>query len=225
MKAITLSFFFVLGFYSFSNAQNKRLYEFPEYQKAVFNQTRTSTGKQGARYWQNYSDYKLEAFLDASNNHLSGKGSIVYHNNSPAALKDIHLRLYQDLYKRGTARSVPLPVEDLHDGTFIGSLKINGIQYIIDNKPVNQNQITIFCTDLCIDLADSIPSGGSGLIELDWSFPIPSASSDLSRMGRYDDNFFFGLWYPQVAVYDDIRGWDDTSHLNMSTLEMFLMKK
>jgi len=34
-------------------------------------------------------------------------------------------------------------------------------------------------------------------------------------MGRYDDNFFLGLWYPQVAVYDDIRGWDDTPHLGL----------
>jgi hypothetical protein len=34
-------------------------------------------------------------------------------------------------------------------------------------------------------------------------------------MGRYDDNFFLGLWYPQVAVFDDIRGWDDTPHLGL----------
>ena len=34
-------------------------------------------------------------------------------------------------------------------------------------------------------------------------------------MGRYDNDFFFGLWYPQVAVYDDMRGWDDTPHLGL----------
>ncbi|HBE41554.1 MAG TPA: hypothetical protein DDW27_10200 [Bacteroidales bacterium] len=215
MKAITLSFLIVLAFYSFSNVQNKGLFEFREFQKAVNNQTRTRTGEPGARYWQNSSDYKLEARVDDSKNILSGKGSIVYHNNSPAALKDIHFRLYQDLYKRGTARSVPLPVEDLHDGTFIGSLKINGIQYMIDNKPVNQNQITIFCTDLCINLTDSIPTGSSAVIELSWNFTIPSSTEVMRHMGRYDDNFFLGQWYPQVAVYDDIRGWDDTPHLGL----------
>ncbi len=215
MKAITLLSLLVMAFCSFLNAQNKGLYEFREFQKAVNNQTRTRTGEPGTGYWQNSSDYSLEARVDASKNTLSGKGSITYHNNSPATLKEIHLRLYQDLYKRGTARSVSLPVEDLHDGTFIGNLKINGIQYIADNKPVNKNQVTIFCTDLCINLADSIPSGGSAAIELSWNFTIPSSAKVMRHMGRYDDNFFLGQWYPQVAVYDDIRGWDDTPHLGL----------
>lgn len=215
MKAISFSFLFALAFYSFSNAQNKSLYEFREFQKAVNNQTRTRTGEPGARYWLNSSDYKLEAFVDASKNMLSGKGSIIYHNNSPAALKEIHFRLYQDVYKKGTARVIPVPEEDLTDGTYIGSLKINGIRYMLDNKPVDSRQVTLFCTDLCICLTDSILSGGSCLIELEWSFSIPSSSSNLRRMGRYDNDFFFGLWYPQVAVYDDMRGWDDTPHLGL----------
>ena len=54
-------------------------------------------------------------------------------------MKDIHLRLYQNLYKIGTARILPVPQEDLTDGTYIESLKINGIQYILDNKPVDNS--------------------------------------------------------------------------------------
>jgi hypothetical protein len=215
MKTIKLSILSILFISGLTEAQQTGLFEFREFQKAVNNQTRSLNGEPGAKYWLNSSDYKLEASLDASKNTLSGQGSMVYHNNSPAALKDIHFRLYQDLYKRGTARSIPVPPEDLHDGTRIESLKINGIQYILDNKPVDNSQVTLFCTDLCIRMADSIPSGGSGVIELEWNFPIPSSSSFLSRMGRYNDNFFLGLWYPQVAVYDDIRGWDDTPHLGL----------
>jgi hypothetical protein len=215
MKTMKLSILFILVLSGLTEAQNSRLFEFREFQKAVINQTRSRNGEPGARYWQNSSDYKLEASVDASKNILYGKGSIVYHNNSPSAMKDIHLRLYQDLFKRGTARIIPAPVEDLTDGTFIGSLKINGIRYISDNKPVDNNRVKLFCTDLCIHLADSIPSGESGLIELEWNFAIPSSSSAIKRMGRYEDNFFFGLWYPQVAVYDDIRGWNDTPHLGL----------
>jgi len=215
MKTIKLSFLFILVLSGLTEAQNSRLFEFREFQKAVINQTRSRNGEPGARYWQNSSDYKLETSVDASKNILYGKGSIVYHNNSPVALKDIHLRLYQNLYKSGTARTLPVPQEDLNDGTRIGSLKINGIQYMLDNKPVENNRVTLFCTDLCISMADSIPSGGSSLIELEWNFTIPTSSSAIKRMGRYDDNFFLGLWYPQVAVYDDIRGWDDTPHLGL----------
>ncbi len=215
MKTIILSILLILVISGFTAGQNTGLFEFREFQEAVDNQTRTRNGEPGARYWLNSSDYKLEAFVDNSKNTLSGKGSIIYHNNSPAALKDIHFRLYQDIYKRGTARVIPVPVEDLTDGIYFGSLKINGIRYILDNNPVDKRQVTRFCTDLCINLTDSIPSGGSGLIEFDWNYPIPSPSSDLRRMGRYDGNFFLGLWYPQVAVYDDIRGWDDTPHLGL----------
>ena len=215
MKTIKLSFLFILVLSALTEAQHTGLFEFREFQKAVINQTRSRVGEPGAEYWQNSSDYKLEASVDASKNILFGKGSILYHNNSPAAMKDIHLRLYQNLYKSGTARTEPVPPEDLTNGTYIGSLEINGFRYIFDNKPVDNSRVTLFCTDLCIHLADSIPSGESGLIELEWNFAIPSSSSALKRMGRYEDNFFFGLWYPQVAVYDDIRGWDDTPHLGL----------
>ena len=37
MKPIIFSFLFVLVFYSYSNAQNKGMYEFREFQKAVNN--------------------------------------------------------------------------------------------------------------------------------------------------------------------------------------------
>jgi hypothetical protein len=215
MKTIKLFILLILVIPGLTEAQNTGLFEFREFQKAVNNHTRSENGEPGVGYWLNSSDYKLEAWIDASKNTLSGKGSIVYHNNSPAALKDVHLRLYQDIYKKGTARMEPVPPEDLTDGTYIGNLKINGIPYIIDNKPAESRQVTRFCTDLCIRMADSIPSGESAVIELEWNFPIPSPLSDLSRMGRYDDNFFLGLWYPQVAVYDDIRGWDDTPHLGL----------
>jgi hypothetical protein len=215
MKTIKLTFLFILVFPGLTEAQNSRLFEFREFQKAVINQTRSRNGEPGAGYWQNSSDYKLEVSVDALENILYGKGSIVYHNNSPVALKDIHLRLYQNLYTSGTARTLPVPHEDLNDGTYIGSLKINGIRYILDNNPVDNNQVSLFCTDLCIHMADSIPSGGSALIELEWNFTIPTSPSAIKRMGRYDDNFFLGLWYPQVAVYDDIRGWDDTPHLGL----------
>jgi hypothetical protein len=215
MKTIKLCILIVLVISGLTEAQNPPLFEFREFQKAVINQTRTHNGEPGSKYWLNSSDYKLEASVDASKNILSGKGSIVYHNNSPAALKEIHFRLYQDIYKKGTARMEPVLPEDLSDGTYIGSLKINGIRYILDNKPVDNGCVILFCTDLCIRMTDSIASGGSGVIELDWNFHIPSSFSDLSRMGRYDDNFFLGLWYPQVAAYDDIRGWDDTPHLGL----------
>ncbi|KAB2840788.1 MAG: M1 family metallopeptidase, partial [Melioribacteraceae bacterium] len=43
-------------------------------------------------------------------------------------------------------------------------------------------------------------------LKIEWSFIIPSVSP--VRMGAYDStSFFVALWYPQIAVYDDIAGW------------------
>jgi len=142
MKAICISFVIVLTFIANINAQNVKLYELPEVQKAINKETRTRTGIPGIKYWQNYADYTLEALIDTSKNILAGTGTIVYHNKSPFTLRDLHIRLYQDIYKQGSARNFPSSLEDIHAGTNIDSLNINGKQYMLFNKPANQNIAT-----------------------------------------------------------------------------------
>ena len=89
MKTICTFFVIILIVNSNTTAQNVKLYELPEVQKAIIKETRTRTGEPGIKYWQNYSDYILEAFIDTSKNILKGKGSITYHNNSPVTLRDM----------------------------------------------------------------------------------------------------------------------------------------
>lgn len=214
MKAISTFFAIVLTINTVSNAQPTKLYEILEFRKAIRNETRTGYGEPGCKYWQNYSDYSLEAYIDTSKNILNGKGSITYHNNSLVTLKDLHIRLYQDLYKIGSARNFPSAVKDIHDGTYIDSLSINGKQYILLNKPANHMIANRSCTDLYIILSDSIVSGSSCVIELSWNFIIPSSQWP-RRLGRYSDDFFLAQWYPQIAVFDDILGWDELCHYGL----------
>ena len=214
MKAICTSFVIILTFIASITAQNVKLYELPEVQKAINKETRTRTGIPGIKYWQNYADYTLEAIIDTSKNILAGTGTIVYHNKSPFTLRDLHIRLYQDIYKQGSARNFPSSLEDIHAGTNIDSLNINGKPYMLFNKPANQSIANRFCTDLHVQLSDSIVSGSSCIIEIAWSFIIPSSQWP-RRMGRYSDDFFMGQWYPQIAVFDDILGWDNIPHFGL----------
>ena len=195
-------------------AQNIELYEIPEFQKAINNETRTENGEPGSKYWINSSDYTLEVFIDTSANILKGHGTIVYHNNSPDVLKDFHIRLYQDIYKIGAVRNFPLLAEDVHSGTYIDSLLINDKSYIRFNKPINQRNINRLYNNLYIQLSDSIVQGSSCVIKIAWNFPIPSSASP-RRMGRYSDDFFIAQWYPQIAVYDDVLGWDKLPHYGL----------
>ena len=52
MKTIKISILFVLVISGLTEAQNSRLFEFREFQKALINQTRSRSGGTGAGYWQ-----------------------------------------------------------------------------------------------------------------------------------------------------------------------------
>jgi hypothetical protein len=58
-----------------------------------------------------------------------------------------------------------------------------------------------------IDLDQPLaPRGGKLTIALSYSFRVPEHGSD--RMGRDGALYEIAQWYPRMAVYDDIRGWN-----------------
>jgi hypothetical protein len=211
MKKLT-TVLFVLMLSYLAEAQNSQLFEFPSFKNAVMKERRTRTGVPGPKYWQNSSDYILEATIDTSKNLLLGKGSVIYHNNCPFPVYYIVLRFYQDVYKKGASRNSEVSPEDLHDGTVVDSLLIDGVKYMHNGEPFGSNQIYTTLTTKFIILRDSIPPGGTAKLEYAWNFHIPT-SSTTRRMGRYSDNFFIALWYPQIAVFDDIKFYDTSPHL------------
>ncbi|HEX2394937.1 MAG TPA: hypothetical protein VHI78_06290, partial [Bacteroidales bacterium] len=214
-----LSVFLLLNSLNIYSQQKNSLFEFREIQEAIENGTRTRQGIPGNRYWQNSSDYEIVATLDIENNRLEGYSTIKYHNNSPDSLRGLLMRIYQDLYDKGNPRNEPIPAETLHDGVIIDSLKINDVTYIKNNIP-EPRKITRYSTLLYVQLNNLIKKGATAKIEIAWKFNIPDGfKASLDRMGRYRNAVFMGLWYPQIAVYDDISGWDDLPHLG--TMEFY----
>ena len=63
------------------------------------NEYRTATGEPGPAYWQNQSDYIIDATLDDQRNLIKGVATITYTNNSPRALSSLWLQLDQNVYK------------------------------------------------------------------------------------------------------------------------------
>jgi hypothetical protein len=44
-------------------------------------------------------------------------------------------------------------------------------------------------------------------LDIDWEFTMPQKTA--IRNGKYAENVYFvGYWYPRIAVYDDVFGWD-----------------
>ena len=120
----------------------------------------------------------------------------------------IVIRLYPDFYKKGNARSWSIGDDDLTDGTLIKKLNVNGANIDIDN-PKNVRRSA---TNLYISLKDKLIPGDSLQLDIDWEFNIPRKR--WVRMGNYgNDRLFIAYWYPQIAVYDDIDGWDKIEYL------------
>jgi hypothetical protein len=93
--------------------------------------------------------------------------------------------------------SVP---EDLTDGMNLQELIINGAPFPLDKMQRNKAKGLI-------KLPEPLKSKTSLSIMVKWSFTMPKNPD--ARIGTYgDSSYFVAYWYPQVAVYDDITGWD-----------------
>ena len=64
-------------------------------------------------------------------------------------------------------------------------------------------------TVMRVDLARPLPPKSKQVLELGWSFPFGANSN---RMGIEDIDgatiYEVAQWYPRMAVYDDVRGWN-----------------
>ncbi len=181
----------------------QKLYMPRNIQSAYEEGTRSLSGMPGDNYWQNSSDYKINVKIDPWTNLLTGSEQITYHNNSPDSLNRIVIRLYQDILKKGGARDWSFSSDGVHDGVQLSRVFISGEEVDMeDQKKFNRSG-----TNLLITLDEPLPPNSQLNLSLDWNVFISDKVK--IRMGAYDSTtFFIAYWYPQIAVYDDIDGWD-----------------
>lgn len=174
--------------------------------KAYDKGTRSYDGRPGKNYWQNTSNYNIKAELNPFTKMLTGSEQIDYVNNSPDTLKELIVNLFQNIYKYGSPRNWPIDKQSLHDG-----VEINKI--IINDEVINLEKETYtFSTILTIKLRSPIAPSSNANIIIDWKVKIPEKST--IRQGAYDStSMLIAYWYPHIAVYDDIDGWDENLYI------------
>jgi len=164
---------------------------------------RAASGMPGPQYWQQRADYTIAATLDTAAQRVSGTVTIRYTNNSPDTLRFVWLQLDQNLYKPGSKGSALFPADSRWGVRgFQGGFELSGVQ-------VNGRNATVHVDDTMgrIDLDQPIaPAGGKATISMHFAFRVPEHGSD--RMGRDGTLYEIAQWYPRMAVYDDIRGWN-----------------
>jgi hypothetical protein len=169
---------------------------------------RSASGQPGPRYWQQRADYRLEVALDTATQRVSGAVTIRYTNESPDTLRFVWLQLEQNLYRPGSQGSA-LFSADSRWGVrgFVGGYALEGIT--VDGRPAS---VDVRDTRMRVELERPLaPGGGVATIAMRYRFQVPEHGSD--RMARQGTLYEMAQWYPRVAVYDDVRGWNVEPYL------------
>ncbi len=178
------------------------------------NEVRTGSGRPGAHYWQQRVDYRLVATLDPERNEVRGRGTIHYVNHSPDALPYLWLFVEQNLCEPTSITNVlnqpPL--------VFLGSSFDFSCQGFAGGGTLETMTIrgaevkrTRYGTTMRVDLARPIAPGDSVDIDMAWHFNVPAQGG--GRMGHDGPLYEIAQWYPRMAVYDDVRGWNHEPYI------------
>lgn len=192
------------------------------------NEYRNAAGAPGIKYWQQQADYNINVSINENTLKLNGSETITYINNSPDVLTYLWIQLDQNVRKKnalGTrvgsrsmrdsvaAKSLMRYADDYNG--YDGGFKIEAV------KDANGTDLpyTIVETMMRVDLPKPVRTGESYTFTIDWWYNMYDRML-LGGRGGYeyfpkDDNYDFTLaqWYPRMAVYDDINGWQNKQFL------------
>jgi len=196
-------------------------------QKAYRASTRDSTGKPGRNYWQLRTDYTIQAKIDPATQTITGTETIKLVNPSPDALSELRFRLDHNIYIPRSTLGLSRPAEST-DGMVITKLVVNGKEANLNAPPpqggrgggatpatdirvqdMNRTNARVF-------LPTPIKSKDSATIEIAWHTKLPGGPDGQGhRMTqRWADSLFQPTqWFPRLAKYDDLRGWDTQIYL------------
>jgi hypothetical protein len=169
------------------------------YQQAYDNQTRSKDGKPGKNYWQNAAAYDIAVSFDPASRVVSGTETIMYSNNSPDTLSTVWFKLYPNLYQKGAERDQPIEPADVSDGVHIQD-------FVVDGNHLPPDALHIHATNMFVPVPDLLP-GEHAQFNISFSYVLNKTSH--LRTGMVDDSSaFIAYFFPRIAVYDDIDGWN-----------------
>jgi hypothetical protein len=173
---------------------------------------RAASGAPGPKYWQNRADYDIKASLDTTTKALAGSLRLRYTNNSPDTLRFIWLQLEQNAFKDKSLNSYIFP-QDSRFGArgFEGGDVIERFDQVLGGARRVPLKRRTNETVMKVDLAEPLAPGRAATFDVAWRFLIPEHGAD--RMGRDGSLYELAQWYPRVAVYDDVRGWNIEPYL------------
>ena len=173
---------------------------------------RSADGTPGPAYWQNRADYKIAASLEPTTNTLTGDETITYTNNSPSALDVLWVQLDENTYKKDARSRFAAgegrrrQVAQTTDGFVLDTVEVAGAKadYVVAD------------TRMQVRLTTPLKAKGGQLkLHIAYHYTVPAGSSGRTGHAPSKNGEIFDLaqWYPRMAVFDDLRGWDTLPYL------------
>jgi hypothetical protein len=178
------------------------------------NDVRTGSGRPGHAYWQQRVDYRISATLDPERQELRGRETIHYLNRSPDALPYLWLFLEQNICApTSVTNQLDQPPLVFLGSTFDFSCKGFAGGLTLDHVRVGLRRVptAVYGTTMRVDLPRPLAPGQALDLDIGWRFTVPDYGA--GRMGRDGTLYELGQWYPRVAVYDDVRGWNHEPYI------------
>ncbi len=204
---------------------------------------RTASGAPGAAYWQQRADYTIRATLDEANRSITGAETITYHNNSPDALSYLWLQLDQNLFKPGSDNrsTAILPSREAWSKgrSAMDGVSFNTMQSLMESRSFEGGfniksvkgpngeplHFVINKTMMRIDLPQTLKAGGKFVFSVEWNYKINDAKvlggrsgyerfdGDRDTPGDKNDIYEIAQWFPRMAAYYDVYGWQHKQFL------------
>jgi hypothetical protein len=182
------------------------------FERAVARGTRTRTGEPGPNYWQQFARYSIKAELVPTSSQLTGRETVWYFNHSPDTLREVFLYLDQNLFAPTSPRNTVVPVTG---GTELLRVAVSGMAL---SKADTGVAYSVDGTVLRIGLPRALRPRDSLDLDIGWAFQVPPNGAP--REGTTGDIFMVAYWYPRLAVYDDVTGWEIDPYLGTAEFYM-----
>jgi hypothetical protein len=197
MTKCLLTALLLAGLVETAAAQTQALYMPRDIKQAFSKGTRSPDGRPGPNYWQNRARYDITVQAAPPARDIRGRETITYFNNSPDTLRQVVLRIIQNIHKPGASRDGDAAADYLTSGVAIDSFQVASQLFSL---PANLG------TAPGVRLPKALAPHDSVKFAVAWHFPI---SIESGREGMIDPTtYFLAYFYPRIAVYDDYNGWD-----------------
>ncbi|OIQ18657.1 MAG: peptidase M1 [Flavobacterium sp. MedPE-SWcel] len=207
--------FSLLGYVAFAQEvvpNNQSLFDDIGYRRG--NVYRSASGVPGPQYWQNSADYDIEVELDDRYNTLKGQLTMTYYNNSPENLNYIWMYVEQNRFTEDSRGTLTTPTgPNRYAGDTNGGITITN--FSAKTNGASSSRHLISDTRMQVFFDKPLKSGDKAVVSMNFEFKIPEEGMD--RMGQLATQngtiYSMAQWYPRVAVFDDVVGWNTDPYL------------